>query len=239
MNKHESVSAKGELHSVDQVLFNDHASPMWEAAMRLHRTHVNSTTPHFGPLLYWWARAIGACNVMEIGVAQGYTSWFLAEAVKDNGVRYGFKGRYIAVDIGDKTSLFQPMIDDGLPVEVWTMDSKDIICAPSGGQGVIQPGTFDLIFQDGWHNTKFCLNELKYIYPALKPKGDGYLVAHDVYSWCEEYYKIILNDPQYKWESIRLMNNYGLAIMRKMEGYDNNKIHWPQGDQPPEDGYVQ
>ena len=231
MNIDETNSKKGELHKVDQELFKNHPCDIWEAMMKLHRSHVNSTTPCFGPLLYWWARAIGAANIMEIGIAQGYTSWFLAEAVKDNGVRYGFKGRYIAVDIADKTPLFQPMIDDGQPIEVWTMDSKDIICAPSGGKGVIQPGTFDMIFQDGWHNTKHCLKELDYIYPALKERGEGYLVAHDVYSWCEDYYKVITTDPKYKWETIRLMNNYGLAIMRKMEGYDYKKIFWPEGDQ--------
>ena len=238
MSIDEANKPKGELHKVDKILFDAHPSPVWEAMMRLHRSHVNSTTPCFGPLLYWWIRAIGAAKVMEIGIAQGYTSWFMAEAVKDNGIRYGFKGKYIAVDIADKTPLFQPSIDDGLPIEVWTMDSKDIIIGAEDKPGVLAAGTYDLIFQDGWHNTKHCLKELEYIYPALKSKGDGYMVAHDVYSWCEEYYKIITTDPKYKWETIRLMNNYGLAIMRKMDDYDYTKVHWPQGDQPEADGYV-
>jgi hypothetical protein len=35
------------------------------------------------------------------------------------------------------------------------------------------------------------------------------------------------------------MENYGLAVCRKMNNYDYNKIHWPNGDQPASQGFVE
>ena len=234
MNIDEANSKKGELHAVDKILFDNHPSPVWEAMMKLHRSHVNSTTPCFGPLLYWWIRAIGACNVIEIGVAQGYTSWFMASAIKDNNVRYGCNGKYVAIDIADKRPLFQPMIDDGLPIEVITNESIKYLET----QKMFAPGTLDLAFVDGWHNDKYVRREMELIYPLLKNKGEGYAFLHDIYGYCERIYDEIVKNPNYKWEHIRLMNNYGLGILRKMENYDYTKIYWPEGDQPEAQGFI-
>ena len=83
--------------------FKEWPAPMYEAMCRLNPAEsINSTTPHYGPLLYAIARAIGAHNILEIGVAQGWTSGFLAWAIKENNTRYGMGGKFFAIDIDDK-----------------------------------------------------------------------------------------------------------------------------------------
>jgi len=224
---------KGELHPMDQKIFDDHPSDIWESMMRLHGSHINHTTPHFGPMLYWIIRAIGACNVIEIGVAQGYTSWFMAQAIKDNNIRYSMKGKYVAIDIDDKRPLFDPWKEEGMPVEFWQMNSVEV------PEDKLAECKWDLIFQDGWHNTKHCTKELEMYYPHLKDNGNGYWIMHDVYSWCEEYYDLVMEKKnEYPFEAIRFLNNYGLAICRNMKNYDHSKRFWPQGDQPESEGFV-
>lgn len=222
------------LHKLDKEIFDQYPSEIWEAMMKIHPTHINHTTPFFGPMLYWIIRAIGAHTVVEIGIAQGYSSFFMAAAIKDNNIRFQMKGEYIAIDIADKRPLFDPMIAQGYPIRFIQKNSLEVSVEDLGGKGRV-----DLIFQDGWHNTKHCFKELdNLIYPALKDNGNGYLIMHDVYSWCEEYYRLVIQDPKYKFEAIRFMNNYGLALCRKMDNYDYAKIHWPDGDQKEEDGFV-
>ena len=233
----ESVKKVGDLHPLDEALFKEYPAPLWESAMRLHHTLINHTTPFFGPLLYWLIRAIGGIDVVEIGIAQGYTSFFMASAVKDNNARYKANGKYVAIDIADKHPIFDPLIERGFPIEVWTINSVAVT------QEMIKktfPTGIDLVFQDGWHNTEHCFKELDIFYPHVKDKGVGYWVMHDVYSWCERFYNKLVKDPRWKLnECVRLMNNYGLAICRKMDNYDYEKIHWIDGDQPAEKGFVQ
>jgi len=227
---------RSKLHPIDEKLFEEYPAPLWEAWMKIHPTHINHTTPYFGPLFYWLLRSLGGVNAIEIGVAQGYSSFFIASAIKDNNTRYAANGKYVAIDVMDKSYIFNPLIKEGLPIEVWTIDSVKVT-----REMLLKafPAGIDLIFQDGWHNTEHCLKELEIYYPHLKGNGNGLWVMHDVHSWCEEYYEIVMKDPRWDFsERIRFLNNYGLAICRKMEGYDYNKRHWPQGDQPKAEGFV-
>jgi predicted O-methyltransferase YrrM len=209
------------LHPVDKRTFGEHPAPLWEAWMKLHLGHINHTLPHYGPMFYSLIRALTCETVVEIGVAEGYTCFFMANAVRDNCTRYGFNGRYIGIDININEHYLKPFRDSDLPIEFWEMDSLDV-----------KPEMFekpiDLIFQDGCHETEHCLKELELFYPLLKDKGDGYIIMHDVHYLCEEYFNIIRKDPRYNFEYVRFVNNYGLAICRKMDGYDQNKRICPE-----------
>ncbi len=250
-----------ELHINDKNLFEEHPSLIWESLMKIHPTHINHTTPFFGPLLYWLVRCSGGDMAMEIGVAQGYTSWFMAQGIKDNNRRFQMKGKYIPVDVCPKRYIFDPWKEAGIPVEYWQMDSAKITIGPTTqyvqvdpeNQGkeklynpkqtaTVKANSFDVIFQDGWHNLEHNIKELdQFIYPALKEKGNGYLVIHDTQSWCEKYWKYIdqkIKAGKYKLEFVRFIHNYGLAICRKMDNYDYEKIDWPEGDQPASEGFV-
>lgn len=196
-----------------------------------HFAKINTTLPYYGPMLYWITRAIGAHYVLEIGVAQGYSSFFLANAIKDNNERLGMNGKYIGIDFADKKHVETQLKELGLPAEIWHIDSIKVT------DDMLKPYPLDLVFQDGFHNTEHCLKELEIFYPHLKDAGRGYLIAHDVYAYCEEYYRKMISDPRYKFESVRFLENYGLAICRKMDNYDYDHIHWPTGDM--KGGYVQ
>ena len=230
-----NVSEQGKLHELDAKLFKEYPSDVWEAMMKLHGSHINHTTPCYGPMFYWLLRAIGAHNAVEIGVAQGYSSWFMAEAIKDNNVRFQMKGSYYGIDVHDKSFIFDEWIKRGQPIKFIHKNSVEV--HPLRDMG-LQPKSVDFLFIDGWHQHDHILKEMEIYYPLLKDKGDGYLAIHDVYSWVEKTYQTILNDPRYEWESIRFMNNYGMAILRNMKNYDHKKVHWPQGDQKKEEGFV-
>jgi predicted O-methyltransferase YrrM len=213
---------------IDKAYLEKYPAPLLGMIMEKNPFPMNSTTPFYGMLLYSMCRVISAHRVLEIGVDAGWSSWFMAMAVLENSNRHKEgKGsfKYIGVDIGNKKDIFDKMKEQGLPVEFLHMDSLDLT--------VDMVAPLDLVFQDGWHNTKHCLKELEVIYPALKNNGQGYLIMHDVYSTCEEYFKVVSeNKEKWNFEITRFQPNYGVAICRKMEGVDPNKIYWPEGPEP-------
>ena len=214
----------GELHPIDKEYFEKHPAPLFEKIVRSHYVQINHTTPFYGIWLYSMIRAIQGLNVAEIGVGYGWCSYFMAIAVKENMDRYNASGRYLAIDIGGRTKeLFELMEKDGLPVKFIQCNSLEI----KKEDYMFEGKQLDLIFQDGNHEPKHCLKELGEIYPALKGNGNGYLICHDTNAWCEEYFKIIIKDPKYKWEFITFPQNYGFTILRKMDGYDYDKVRFP------------
>lgn len=234
------VEIMNPLHPKDKELFDEHPDKIMESIMLHHPSCVNGTLPHYGPLLNFLIKASTGINALEIGVAQGYSSYFIAQAIQYNNQRFNMNGKFIGIDIGDKHDLFKSMQDDGLPVQFIQGDSVEVL-------PTLKDIKFDFIFQDGYHNTEHCLKELRLFYPMLKGNGDGYLVIHDVYAQCEEYFKEIIDNNkdnysycsstfdfnkyrEWHFEYVRFLNNYGLAICRKMEGYDFTKEFWPDGD---------
>ena len=211
--------------SPDMDYFKKYPAPMFEAMFNQHIGPMNSTTPYYGPLMYWLIRAVGALNVMEIGVAQGWSSYFMACGVADESARYGVEGTYYAVDIADKGPLMKAMKDRGANVKFIQKDSLKLVPEDFDNKKM------DLIFQDGWHSSEYVMDELALLRPHLKDKGDGYWIMHDIYAWCEEVYPEVLK--KYDWESIRFLRNYGLGILRNMTNYDHKKVYWPTGPQKP------
>ena len=213
----------------DQGYFKQFPAPIFEASCKDHiDTVLNHSTPYYGPLIYWIARCIEAKAVCEIGVCKAYSAYFLASAVKDNMTRYGGNGFYYGIDTSNTKPYEEQLRAKGLPVTMIQMDSWDI------NEKTFPTGTkFHLIFQDGYHSEQHFLREIEILYPMLHDQGKGYLVMHDVYAWVMKPFQKIISDPRYKWEYVRFVRNYGLAILRKMDNYteDADKT-WPQGPQP-------
>ena len=209
------LSGRKIVHPLDIEYFKEYRAPIMELMQSSHYTNINSTISFFGPMLYYLCRAIGVEQVLEIGVAEGYTSWYLANAVKDNGVRYKMAGNmYYGIDILDRTDVVKPRLDlAGLPNKLIQMDSINLT------KETFKDVQFDLIFQDGAHDTEHVVKEIEILYPQLKGKGNGFLICHDVYGPSYEGVKQILADKRYEWEYVRICEIYGLAILRKMEGY--------------------
>lgn len=213
----------------DQGYFKQFPSPIFEASCKDHiDTVINHSTPYFGPLIYWIARSIEAKCVLEIGVCKSYSSYFLASAVKDNMTRYGGNGFYYGIDTSNTKPYEEQLRAKGLPVTMIQMDSWDIT------RETFPPNTkFHLIFQDGYHSSQHFLKEIEILYPMLYGEGKGYLIIHDAYAWVMKPLREVLANPKYEWEYVRFRNNYGLAILRKMENYkEDPDAIWPQGPQP-------
>lgn len=218
--------------------FDEYPAPMYEAMCRLNPTEfINGTTPHYGPLLYNLARITGAHYALEIGIAEGWSSGFMSWGVYENNKRFAANGRFYGLDIDDK-SLIQKAHDEvGLPSTFIHHKPGSVDWLKS--QKLITPDSLHLVFIDGLHYGPYVEQEVDLIYPLLKGNGDGYLVLHDVYAFIENTWpKIVARQApdingimRPAWEHMRFLPNYGLGILRKMEGYDHNKVFWPDGDQ--------
>ena len=212
------------IHEKDQEYFEQFPAPIFKAVQELHHTNINSTITFFGPMLYFFLREIGAEQVLEIGHAEGYTAHYLANAIKDNALRYQMDGnKYYGIDIAQTDKVREALLAKGLPVVIQELDSMKL--TPETFPGL----TFDVIFQDGCHDTEHVLHELETMYPQLKGEGKGYWIMHDVFGPSEEGFhavKKLIDAGVYNFEYIRLFSPYGLGIFRKMEGWDESKRHW-------------
>jgi SAM-dependent methyltransferase len=208
----------------DIEYFVEHKAPVMENLHRLHFTNVNSTIPFFGPMLYFFVRQMGCEQILEIGHAEGYTSFYLAHGVKDNATRFGMAGnRYYGIDIVQTESTKAKLENEGLPVTVMNYDSMNL--TKDTFPGIV----FDLIFQDGNHDTEHVIYEWEAMWPQLKGNGDGYWIAHDAQGPAEEgcrELRKILKERNIPHDIITLGGMYGLMIIRKLEGLDPEKRFW-------------
>jgi hypothetical protein len=214
----------GPLHPIDLEVFAQYPARIFEVLARENYTQINYTDAFYGPMLWAMIRANHSLNVVEIGVGEGYCSYFMAQAVRENIARDSVPGRYLGIDISDRCKdLFDKMAADGLPVEYKFVDSATL-----KPEDLLHDGRpVDLLFQDGNHHIDQTLKEIDIIYPALRGNGEGYLCCHDVYAYCEQYAKILRTNPKFKFEHISFLYNYGFGIFRKMDGYDYEKVFWP------------
>jgi predicted O-methyltransferase YrrM len=211
-------------HPKDIEYYKEFPAPLHENMQRMHYANLNSTITFFGPMLYYFARAVEAHRVLEIGHAEGFTSFYLANAVKDNGTRYEVTdGEYIGIDIVQTDSTREKLLAEGLPAKVINMDSMTLKADTFGDK------PFDIIFQDGAHDEEHVLYELETMYPALRGQGFGYWIMHDIFGPAEEsYHKILKMIPEkYNFQHCGIWSSsYGLGIFKKMDGYDYEKRYW-------------
>jgi len=215
----QGMSPAKKMHPLDEEYFKEFPSPIMEHIHKQHSVNINATIPFFGPMMYYLIRALRCAYVLEIGHAYGYTSWYMAHAVADNIKRFQYHdGRYFGFDIV-KHNEVKAMLE-GLPASVLNLNSDDL------SSMTFQDVKFDLIFQDGAHDTPHVVREMEILYPQLKGEGKGYWVCHDCYGPAESGFQAIISDPRYNFEFVRLDDDvYGLAILRKMDNYIENK-HW-------------
>jgi protein-L-isoaspartate O-methyltransferase len=211
-------------HPKDVEYFSEYPAPLMEMMQAQHFTNINSTITFFGPMLYFLLRELGAEQVLEIGHAEGYTAFYLANAVRDNAIRYGMKdNKYYGIDIIQTEKVREALKGYNLPVDIQELDSMNL--KPDTFPGV----KFDVIFQDGCHDTEHVLYELKTMYPQLKGEGKGYWIFHDCFGPSEEAFQEVMRlirSGVYMFEFCRFFTPYGLAIMRKMEGWDESGRYW-------------
>ena len=210
-------------HEKDKEYFKEYAAPVMENYQRMHFTNINSTISFLSPMMYFLIRALCCEHVLEIGVAEGFTAFNMANAVKDNGTRFGMKGNmYYGVD-NRNIHVHEHLDDRGLPNKILYMDSKDLTSDTFKGV------TFDLIFQDGDHSEEAIVREFDLFWPQLKKGGKGYFVMHDTQGPGELGWRRIkekLDNKEVQAEYVTLDCVYGMTIIRNTEGFDYAKRHW-------------
>jgi len=211
-------------HEKDIEYFEEYSAPVMENVQRMHFTNINSTIPYFGPMLYFLVRQFGCEQILEIGHAEGYSSFYLAHGVKDNATRFRMHGNhYYGIDIVQTERVREQLENEGLPITIINKDSMTLDSNSFPGM------VFDMIFQDGCHDTEHVVYEFNAMWSQLKGKGNGYWVAHDAegpaWEGCNEI-KRLLKEREIPHEIISLGGSYGLMIVRKMEGFDYNDNPW-------------
>jgi len=224
MNSYVPSPNKVIYHDKDIEYFEEYSAPVMENIQRMHFTNINSTIPYFGPMLYLLVRQFGCEQILEIGHAEGYSSFYLAHGVKDNATRFKMAGNhYYGIDIVQTDKVRENLLAEGLPVTIINKDSMTL--DETSFPGLI----FDIIFQDGCHDTEHVVYEFNAMWGQLKDKGNGYWIAHDAagpaWEGCNEIKRLLIerNIPH---EVITLGGAYGLMIIRKMEGFDYNDNPW-------------
>jgi hypothetical protein len=211
-------------HPRDLEYYAEYSSPLHENMQRMHITNVNSTTPYFSHILYYLVRQFGCEQVLEIGTAEGYSSFFLAHGVKDNAIRFNMQGnRFYGVDISQIDKVRSQLLSENLPVTMIEMDSMTLT------QYTFKGVVFDLIYQDGCHDEEHVVYEFETMWSQLKGKGNGYWIAHDAEGPAWEGCNLIkqkLIAEKIPHEIITLGGQYGLMIIRNMEGFDYSINPW-------------
>lgn len=211
-------------HERDLEYFADYPEPVMSNLQRMHFTNINTTIPYFGPMLYLLVRQFGCEQVLEIGHAEGYSSFYLAHGVKDNATRFNMSGnRYYGIDIVQTERVRNQLLAENLPIIVQQKDSMTL--DKDSFPGVI----FDLIFQDGNHDTEHVIYEFNAMWSQLKGQGKGYWIAHDAegpaWDGCNKI-KLLLKERNEPHEVITLGGIYGLMIIRKMTDFDYTINPW-------------
>jgi protein-L-isoaspartate O-methyltransferase len=211
-------------HERDIEYFNNYAQPIFANIQRMHYTNVNSTIPYFGPMLYLLVRQLGCEKVLEIGHAEGYSSFYLAHGVNDNAIRFNMlNNHYYGIDIVQTEKVREALEKEQLPITILNKDSMTL--DSNSFPGVV----FDMIFQDGCHDAEHVIYEFKAMWKQLRGHGNGYWVAHDAegpaWEGCNLIKKqlIIEKIPH---EMITFGGQYGLMIIRNMEGFDYTVNPW-------------
>ena len=183
--------------------FKIYPSPMLQSMFEQHVTSMSSITTYYGPFLYWLCRVIRATRAMEIRVDMGWSTYFMASAVKDEGVRRGCPSSFYGVDLVDRNNIVEKAKANSVPIDFIKKDSLDLVPGDWNNQ------ILHIVFQDGYHSNEYVLDELEILYPYLADKGKGYWVMHDVYSHCEQVFPIVIK--KYNFEYIRFFSNYLLV----------------------------
>lgn len=169
----------------------------------------NMTDWYAPPLIYMLACIYGHKDIVEIGVAECYGMWHLANAARQNG------GRYLGVDIENVwarvmepygTPISRFMEGEMLPITFLQGDTKKMTDLPIDN--------IDLAFIDGEHTTEAIIHEVyNLILPKMKKDGFRYICFDDVIDQgAQEAWKMIKADPRF--ECLTILPNGGFGIAR-------------------------
>lgn len=169
---------------------------------------INSTLPYYPLLMYIFIRAHDQKQILEVGIEEGYSTYYLAHAAKMSG------GMYYGIDINQEScdNADRELTKAGLPHKIICADTKEI-------EKIDFMDRIDFAFLDGEHTTEAVLHEIELIYPLLNGRGRGYVFIHDIVDMGNAGAWLKLKHDE-RFETLGMEPNYGLGIARKIEGLD-------------------
>ena len=179
----------------------------------------NHANPYYSPLYYIICRGLKARNILEIGCEEGYSSYMLALAAKEN------EGTYFCIEKNPAYAqrIKEGCVEEGFPHVVIQADSGDI-------EEFVWAQYLDFVLLDGDHSPEAIAHEVALVYPKLR----GYIALHDTSAWSATGYYAVLDNPDYDWEHISFPYNFGLALLRKQPARVVPNEDWP--DRPYAEG---
>lgn len=167
----------------------------------------NHANPFYSPLYYTLCRHLKAKNIVEVGPEHGYTSYMLATAAKEND------GMYIAIEKSGNhaTRLKEGLVKGNFPHKVIWADSKDI-------KDFEWMPHVDFVLLDGEHTEEAISHEFELFYPKLHK--NSYVALHDIDTWSASGFWSIIHNSNYNIEYITFPHNYGVALFRKIDFYE-------------------
>ena len=169
---------------------------------------MNSTIPFYPMMMYCFIYALGLQNILEVGILRGYTSYYLARAANVNG------GHYYGIDVNQPyCDIVKAGLDSfNLPNTVLCRDTKKM-------EKIDFIDRIDFAFLDGEHTTNAVLHEVEMTYPLLNTSCNSFIFVHDIIAQgtSDAWWKL-KQDPRF--EGIGMNANYGLGMLRKLEGVD-------------------
>lgn len=186
--------------------FNDHLPHFWQP---------NCTNWYEVLFIYPFLKVNNCRHILEIGQAEGYTSYYMATAAKENN------GTYLAIDICDTYnrpiepfgySLRRYFEGEELPARFIQSDTKQMDKIPDFASGGLDQ--IDFAFIDGEHKTDTIIHEVyELILPKLRKDGWGYIFFDDVFDMgAEGAWAIIQKDSRF--ESLTMFPNGGFGLTR-------------------------
>jgi SAM-dependent methyltransferase len=163
----------------------------------------NFTCTYFPLLIYLFAIIHGSKNILEIGSAEGYSAYYLAEAAKAND------GMYFGIDINPGLVERVDKLLEGLPHKMICADTKKM-------EKIDFTDSLDIVWIDGEHTTETVMHEIELVYPLLKDRGFGFIFLHDIVDMGVSGAWLKLTQDE-RFESLGLEANYGLGILRKLD----------------------
>lgn len=169
---------------------------------------ANAAVWYFPALMYSMMRCLHSKNVLEIGIFQGYTAYYLARAAFKGG------GQYYGIEIDEKfcSLVSRNLIEKDLPHKIFNANSKDLTAEDFKNWFT----TIDFAFIDGEHNDEAVIHEVDLIYPHL-PTETGIICIHDCWNQCVDGAVATLQEDK-RFEVLTIPLHNGLAILRKIEG---------------------
>lgn len=167
-------------------------------------------------IMYPIIHVCGLKNILEIGQAEGYSSYYLATAAKENG------GTFLAIDIEDTWNRPREPFGYGLkrffegqmlPARFIQSDTKLMTRIPGYNEGGLDE--IDAAYIDGEHKTDTILHEVyDLILPKMKKDGFRYIFFDDVVDMgAEGAWAELCSQPD-KFECLTVHPNGGFGIMR-------------------------